>query len=171
MFRSAFDSVLDHPFVAMIALVVVAVAGMAIIHFATLGTSTFTINKMERVEKSSGQGSEYLIFTDNGVFKNTDSIFALKFNSSDLYNQLEEGATYTCKTTGFRLGIGSQYKNLLSCETAEQLNESYILGGSGKIPEPLLVHRLKSKNSKITLKADALKRQPLIHKLLLVQNN
>ena len=42
----------------------------------------------------------------------SDLLFKGKFNSTDLYNQLEVGKTYKVKTTGKRIHFLSMYKNI-----------------------------------------------------------
>lgn len=84
-----------------------------IISYSTLGTVTFQVEDKERI--TSGQRGYYLVFTDKGVYKNTDSFLMWKFNSSDLQGHLKVGESYTCKTNWFRFGLTSSYKNVLSC--------------------------------------------------------
>ena len=73
------------------------------------------ITDKERVQ--DGNVSQYLIFTDNEVFKNTDSILFGKFNSSDVYNQLKIDSTYTLKVNGWRVPFISEYRNILKVES------------------------------------------------------
>lgn len=80
-------------------------------HFITL-----TVNKSERVVDQDGKGSRYLIFTDKGVFENSDSLLNNKWNSSDLYNDIKVGKTYTCDLVGFRNGFFSTYENIIRCK-------------------------------------------------------
>lgn len=86
--------------------------------YGTQQERTFTVNKMERV--ASDKSSKYLVFTDQGVLENTDSFFRWKFNSSDVYNQLQPGKRYTCDTYGWRLQFGSVYPNIVSCRESKQ---------------------------------------------------
>lgn len=77
---------------------------------------TFTLNdKAIITTNSNGNGHQYMFFTDQGTFKDTDSVLNRKYNSSDLYGQLKVGHKYTCDTTGFRWDVGSEYPNLISC--------------------------------------------------------
>lgn len=46
------------------------------------------------------------------VFKDTDSIIPPKFNSSDIYAQIEVGKTYALTVRGFRIRIFSEYENI-----------------------------------------------------------
>ena len=82
---------------------------------ATKGHHTFTVEDKITKRNSDG-GDKYLIFTDKGTFENTDSIFALKFRSSDLYGKLKVNHKYACTTVGLRIPLFSSYKNLLDCE-------------------------------------------------------
>lgn len=78
---------------------------------------TFSVNKSERVCDSGKNGScRYLIYTSAGVYKDTDSLINGKFNSSDLYGQLQSGKQYSCDAVGYRSGFLSEYENLISCE-------------------------------------------------------
>lgn len=60
-------------------------------------------------------GHQYLIFTNQGVFKDTDNFWLWKFDSSDLYGQLLVGRTYRCKVHGTRNHFTSGYPDLISC--------------------------------------------------------
>lgn len=74
----------------------------------------FTVTKSERIVTNND--SKYLVFTDNGVYENTDTIWNGKFNSSDLYANIKEGKKYTCDVVGWRVPFLSWYPNLISCE-------------------------------------------------------
>lgn len=77
---------------------------------------TITIKKTERIVQRGGNDAKYLVFTDSEVFEDTDSILNGKFNSSDLYGQLENGKTYNCKVYGYRMPFFSSYRNLVKCD-------------------------------------------------------
>lgn len=83
-------------------------------------TYTVTITDKERVTQKSGDEytSKYLIFCDgeNGeplVFENTDTIFHLKFNSSNIYGQLKEDKKYEITVVGVRIAFLSTYQNII----------------------------------------------------------
>lgn len=61
----------------------------------------------------------YMIGTENEVFKIEDNLFIGKFNSSDLYNQIEIGKQYKIKTTGVRNNFMSWHRNINSIELCE----------------------------------------------------
>lgn len=88
-----------------------------IVPLATKSEAIFTVNKMERI--AEGSNSKYLVYTDKGVYENTDSLVLGKFNSSDLYNQMKEGSTYEAVVTGFRIPILSSYKNIIKVKLVE----------------------------------------------------
>lgn len=73
---------------------------------------TVTVQNEARVCDSSGS-CQYLIYTSGGTFKDTDSMLAGKFSSSDLYGQLQTGHTYTLEVRGYRIPLMSEYPNIL----------------------------------------------------------
>lgn len=83
---------------------------------STRATVTITVKDKERVNSNETE-SKYLVFTEEGeVFENTDSYYFGKYDSSDLYGQLEIGKKYKCDSFGERNPRWSWYRNLLSCE-------------------------------------------------------
>jgi hypothetical protein len=63
--------------------------------------------------------STYLIYTDHGVFRNDDAGWFMKYNSSDVYGNLDKGARYTMKVYGWRIPIFSMYPNIVRAEEAK----------------------------------------------------
>ena len=93
-----------------LAFFVVAVLGLYIaMGYLLSETITITPSKTERV------GSEYLVFSDKGVYADKDDWRFLKFNSSDIYGNLSNQIRkpVTVKVTGFRLPLLSIYKNIV----------------------------------------------------------
>lgn len=83
---------------------------------AHLNNSVQTITVTSVDDQATGRnGHQYLIFTPEGVFKDTDNIWLGKFNSSDLYNQLSELGKFTCRVHGVRQHLTSNYPDLMSC--------------------------------------------------------
>lgn len=82
----------------------------------TIASNTVTaiVKSKERIIKDGD--SYYLIFTDKGVFKNADSFFFLKFNSSDFHNEIDVGEWYVFETIGWRIPIISAYPNIVKYE-------------------------------------------------------
>jgi len=81
---------------------------------------TFTVrDKTTKTDCNNGScSSKYLIYTNKGVYQDTDSVWFFKFRSSDLYGNLQRGHRYTCKTAGYRIGLTSSYPNLIKCSAA-----------------------------------------------------
>lgn len=69
------------------------------------------IVKTERV--NTKDSSRYLVFSTNEVFQNRDSIWHLKFDSSDIYGGLQAGMTCDFRVNGFRVRFLSAYRNIL----------------------------------------------------------
>jgi len=78
-----------------------------------VSTYTITVQDKERVCENKHECS-YLIFTDKGVFENTDTIWHLKWDSSDFYNDLHVGKVYEVEAVGWRVPFFSMYKNIIS---------------------------------------------------------
>lgn len=83
-------------------------------------TVTATVTDKERVcDSATSDGSGgfdqdcyYLIFTDNGTFKVTDSLIIGRFDSSDVYGRFRRDRTYRFKVYGWRFGCTSSYPNV-----------------------------------------------------------
>lgn len=67
--------------------------------------------------------STYLIFTDHGVFRNDDAGWFMKYNSSDVYGNLDIGKRYHLKVYGWRIPILSMYPNIVRGEEASPTSE------------------------------------------------
>lgn len=94
-----------------------------IISNTTKDTAVVTVEDKERIVKDDD--SYYLVWTqvqgENGtetpeVFKVTDDFFQGKFNASDTYGLLKEGGVYEVTVNGFRAGLISEYRNILSID-------------------------------------------------------
>ncbi|TMR92854.1 hypothetical protein [Nonomuraea basaltis] len=89
---------------------------VALIKLSTARVETITVKDKERVCDSSNS-CRYLVWDRDGdVYENTDAWLSLKFDSSTLYGQLEEGHTYHVKVNGWRVPATSSYPNILSIE-------------------------------------------------------
>ena len=78
------------------------------------------ITVVDKYIKRNGKADMYLVVDENkNTYKITDLFFKFKFNSTDLYNELEVGQTYNIKTSGFRIKILSQYPNVNKIEKSE----------------------------------------------------
>ncbi len=85
-------------------------------HYATVKTQAYCIEDKERINTASGSASKYLIYTDIEVLEDTDTWYYLKFDSSDVYNDLKVGNCYNLKVYGWRVPLFSWYKNIVSIQ-------------------------------------------------------
>jgi hypothetical protein len=102
-------------------LVILGLLAWPVISFTTahLNNSVQTLRVTRLDDQATGKnGHQYLVFTDRGVYKDTDNFWAGKFNSSDLYNQLRPGQTYVCHVHGTRNHFTSNYPDIMSCQHA-----------------------------------------------------
>lgn len=81
----------------------------------------YTVTVTDKQVKMMNGQDVYLIFTvrDDGsprVFKDVDSKIWFKWNSSDIYAQMQAGKRYRVKTAGWRWGIKSWYENILKVQ-------------------------------------------------------
>ena len=73
--------------------------------------------------KNSIDDSKYLIFakTENGetkTFSIEDSVIKWRWNSSDVYGDVEIGKTYEIKVIGWRIPIISSYENIMKIKAS-----------------------------------------------------
>lgn len=74
----------------------------------------------EKGERCQSKDScQYLIYTDKGVFSNTDSLIDWKFDSADFYNDIKVGKTYHIQTRGMRVAFLSMYENIYQFKEVE----------------------------------------------------
>lgn len=90
------------------------------------GSVTVLIKDKERInyEDDGAPRSKYLIYSDDEVFENVDDWFYCKFNSSDIYGQLNPGETYKIWMSGWRIHIFSSYRNIISIEKVIEPSKS-----------------------------------------------
>lgn len=80
-----------------------------------------TITVKDKYIKNSKESSKYLVVDEeNNTYEITDLLFKGKFNSTDIYNQLEKGNTYKVETTGYRIHLLSSYQNINKVELLEE---------------------------------------------------
>ena len=78
----------------------------------------------ETDKKTGNVVSTYLIYTNQGVFRNDDARWFLKFDSSDFYGNLEKGKTYNLKVYGWRIPILSMYPNIVRMDAVTPASTS-----------------------------------------------
>lgn len=77
-----------------------------------LTEDSYTVTVADKYPK----GQDYLVFTDKGTFKVSDSTWYLRFNSSDVWGTIKPNSTYKITATGFRIGLLSWYENIVKME-------------------------------------------------------
>ena len=77
--------------------------------------------KDKYIKNNSKGNDKYLIVDENNnTYEITDLFFKGKWNSTDLYNQLENNKKYKIKTTGKRIQFLSMYPNINNIEKVEE---------------------------------------------------
>ncbi|UOL48665.1 hypothetical protein [Pseudomonas phage Astolliot] len=80
----------------------------------------YTVTISEKGERCQTKDScVYLIYTDKGVFSNTDSLIDWKFDSADYYNDIKVGKVYHIQTRGMRVAFLSMYENIYKFKEVE----------------------------------------------------
>lgn len=97
--------------IAFIALLVVLLLVPVFIFRRSAQEEVINVEMKERVDND-----KYLVFTEDEVFENTDSIMFFKFASSDLYNDLKVDGEYKVKVVGWRIPVFSMHRNIISIE-------------------------------------------------------
>lgn len=82
---------------------------------------TFDILVKDKYIKNGSKSGRYLVVdSDKNTYEITDLFFKGKFNSTDLYNELEIGQKYKVTTTGYRIRIFSHYQNINEIERIDE---------------------------------------------------
>jgi hypothetical protein len=79
---------------------------------------TIQIENKERISTGSGDSLDhkYLVFCKDETFENTDSLYMLKWSSSDLQNDLKDGQEYQVLVYGWRIPFLSWYRNIVEIQ-------------------------------------------------------
>lgn len=86
-----------------------------------LNSRTIEITVKDKYVKNYNDSSKYLIVdTDNNTYEISDLFFKLKFNSTDIYNNLDVGSRYEIHTSGFRFRLTSTYPNINKVQLLEE---------------------------------------------------
>lgn len=104
---------IQHLILIFIILVLVVKFFDIIYQWCTRDVITVEVLSKTRVFYPVSARSMYLVFTTEGVLKNSDTIAYLKFNSSDIQSELEAGYVYKLVVCGKRLRWRSDYKNII----------------------------------------------------------
>jgi len=111
--------------ILFVAIIFAAFFTYGITYALTIGEENIIVK--EKWTKFSGDDAKYLISSKNGqVFEISDSLIKMRFDSSNLYSNIESGQSCKIKTQGWRFGFFSDYKNILEadCDAAENLLEA-----------------------------------------------
>lgn len=101
------------PLVVIVLVLVSAVFIYGITYALTEGQETITIK--DKWVKYDGDDAKYLISSEDGqVFQITDSLFKWRWDSSNLYAEINEGESCQIETQGWRFGFMSDYKNIIT---------------------------------------------------------
>ncbi len=90
-------------------------------------SSDSIVTKINDVQvKRYNNKDTYLVFTDEGVFKNTDAWYRLKFRSSDVQGVIMKNKGEYVKITkyGWRFPLLSWYENILEVDEIEMPQSS-----------------------------------------------
>ena len=102
--------------IALIGTLVLGLGILAASYYSSTDTVEIKVNDKERVVTRNGDQTEsrYLVYTEGEVFENTDDLFKLKFNSSDVQNELKTDSTYIVEVIGWRIPVLSMHRNIIN---------------------------------------------------------
>lgn len=100
---------------------VIGIFATTMVYVGVYKTTEHTeIIKITGKERTSGDNGQYVVYTgDGGTRGVTDTIAYWNFRASDRYGRLLEGHTYSCLVAGWRVGVVSEYPNLIRCTEVE----------------------------------------------------
>lgn len=89
--------------------------------FYAYGTHKDTVINVTNTEvKRYNETDKYLVFSDHGVFENTDSLLYFKFDSSDVQNELMNKGKFKITYYGWRVPFFSIYPNILTASPVKE---------------------------------------------------
>jgi hypothetical protein len=100
---------------AVVVAIAVVIALVWTMYMNSTREVTVKINKTGQT-CTNGSSCTNLVYTSGGTFKNSDSLLAGKFNSSDVTGSLCPGGVYKLKVRGYRNGLLSMWPNILQVE-------------------------------------------------------
>jgi hypothetical protein len=107
---------LENFYVIVIVFILISVIGIAIFSSIApyLDEQTIIITIKDKYIKATDKNTQkYLVVdTNNNTYEITDLFFKGKFNSTDIYNQLDINKTYEVEVTGKRIHFFSWYQNI-----------------------------------------------------------
>jgi hypothetical protein len=78
-----------------------------------------TVGPVEVTDKQrviQNEESYYRLYTREETFRNSDTVFYLKFRSSELQGRIPVGAVCTFRVYGLRIPILSRFRNVVSAD-------------------------------------------------------
>jgi hypothetical protein len=104
------DFVLWATIASMVAVILLPIIiGLSI--YTHTETGTFTVKGKENVIQN--KSSKYLVYTDVTTYEITDSWIHWRWDSSDVYGNMQVGKTYTATLQGYRVPFLSMYQNVI----------------------------------------------------------
>lgn len=97
----------------------IATAPSAFYAHSTGGELTATVTEKERVCETKGSECKWMILTDEMAFKNADSLWHLKFSSTDVQAKVKVNEEYRFTYYGWRIPFLSVYPNIIEVRDAE----------------------------------------------------
>lgn len=99
--------------IAIILVVCMCIGAVKLISIEYSNKETIQIEVKDKYIKRSGEHDTYMVVdSNNTTYQITDLAFIGKFNSTDIYNRLDIGQTYTVEVTGIRNNFMSWYRNI-----------------------------------------------------------
>ena len=118
---------------------VFVIGGIIVFIAVNYNEQTYVATVTDKDVKNYNNSSKYLVFTktedeETRVFSVEDSLLRFRWNSSDVYGEIEVGKTYQFTTVGFRFEILSMYENIIdfeeiSSDSAEVRQLEWALAG------------------------------------------
>ena len=101
--------------VGAIVVVAVVVIGLVIsIVYATSRSEMAGCVVKDKEAVRSNDSNEYRVYTENcGTLKVGDSVFIMRFDSADVYADIDAGQAYDFKLQGFRIPVLSMFPNVI----------------------------------------------------------
>lgn len=103
-------------FKGIVIVLIIIIVGAIVLKIATIGYSNkevIAIEVKDKYIKRDNKSDVYMIVdTDNNTYQISDLFLIGKFNSTDLYNELEIGQAYFIEITGIRNQFLSWYPNI-----------------------------------------------------------
>lgn len=101
--------------ILLIIVIVVLLITYPVAYAFTSGEETIIVK--DKWVKYHGNDAKYLVSSEDGqVFEISDSIVRWRFDSSNLYADIDVGNSYDIKIQGWRFSLLSDYKNILEVE-------------------------------------------------------